>query len=141
MADQVPDASDDPDAFRTALVGFMRTHDAEFELPAQLCTSLDRMPVEDAAVTWPEDESPYVAVARLALPAQDAYSPARRACFDTCWPSARRVAWRRTSRSAPSCAPGWPPIRRCRPTGTSAIASGGPSQPPLATFRTDPSAV
>lgn len=82
MADQTLDTSDDPDAFRTALVGFMRSHGAEFELRAQLCTSLDHMPVENAAVTWPEDESPYVAVARLVLPAQDAYSPARRAYFD-----------------------------------------------------------
>ena len=82
MVDQTLDTSDDPDAFRTALVGFMRTHGAEFEVRAQLCTDLDRMPVEDAAATWPEDESLYVAVARLALPAQDACSPARQAYFD-----------------------------------------------------------
>ena len=80
--DQTLDTSSDPDAFRTALLGFMRTHGAEHELRVQLCTDLDRMPVEDAAVTWPEDESPYVAVAHLSLPPQDAYSPARRAYFD-----------------------------------------------------------
>ena len=48
----------------------------------QLCTDLDKMPVEDACVPWPEAESSYVAVARLVLPAQDAYSPARQAYFD-----------------------------------------------------------
>ncbi len=48
----------------------------------QLCTDLERMPVEDASVPWPEDESPYVAVARLVLPPQNAYSPARQAFFD-----------------------------------------------------------
>ena len=35
------------------------------------------MPVEDASVQWPEDESPYRAVARLVLPQQDAMSEAR----------------------------------------------------------------
>ncbi len=82
MIDQTLDTSDDPDAFRTALVGFMRTQGAEFGLRVQLCTDLDRMPVEDAAVTWPEDESPYAAVARLTLPPRDAYSPARQTYFD-----------------------------------------------------------
>ncbi len=82
MIDQTLDTGSDPDAFRTAVVGFMRAQGAEFELRAQLCTGLDHMPVEDASVTWPEDESPYVAVARLTLPAQDAYSPARQAYFD-----------------------------------------------------------
>jgi len=36
------------------------------------------MPVENANKEWPEDESPYQPVARLFLPAQDAYSAARR---------------------------------------------------------------
>ena len=35
------------------------------------------MPVEDATVEWPEDESPYQVVARLVIPAQDAYSPGK----------------------------------------------------------------
>ena len=76
------DTSADPDAFRTAVVEHFRTGGAEFELRAQLCTDLETTPVEDASVTWPEDESPYVAMARLSLPAQDAYSPARQAYFD-----------------------------------------------------------
>lgn len=82
MIDETLDTSADPDAFRTAVVGFMRDHSAEFELRAQLCTSLDSMPVEDASVVWPEDESPYVPVARLVLPPQDAHSTARTAYFD-----------------------------------------------------------
>ena len=35
------------------------------------------MPVEDASVTWPEDESPYLPVARITVPRQDAWSDAR----------------------------------------------------------------
>jgi hypothetical protein len=74
MIDRTLDTSADPDAFRTAVVERFRTRGAEFELRVQLCTSLDSMPVEDASVPWPEDESPYVAVARLVLPPQDAHT-------------------------------------------------------------------
>ena len=82
MVDQTLDTGTDHNAFRTAVVTHMRTHGAEFELRVQLCTGLDKMPVEDASVPWPEDASPYVAVARLVLPPQDAYSAARQAYFD-----------------------------------------------------------
>jgi len=77
IIDQTLDTGADHDAFRTAVLSHMRVHGAEFELRVQLCTSLETMPVEDASVPWPEDESPYVAVARLVLPAQEAYSPVR----------------------------------------------------------------
>ena len=72
----------DPNALRTATVGYLRDHDAEFEIRVQLCTDLETMPVEDASVEWPEEESPYRTVARLRLPRQDAFSPARRAFVD-----------------------------------------------------------
>ncbi len=48
----------------------------------QLCTDLATMPVENASVEWPEEESPYRTVARLRLPRQEAFSPARRAFVD-----------------------------------------------------------
>ena len=73
---------DDANALRTATVDYLRDHDAEFEVRVQLCTDLDTMPVEDASVEWPEDESPYRTVARLSLPRQDAFSPARRTFVD-----------------------------------------------------------
>ncbi len=82
LIDQTIDTGSDPDAFRHAVTDYLRTQDAEFELRVQLCTDLDAMPVEDASVPWPEDQSPYVAVARITLPAQDAYSPGRQAFFD-----------------------------------------------------------
>ncbi len=82
MIDGSLDTGADPDAFRHAAVEHLRTHEAVFELRVQLCTDLDAMPVEDASVPWPEDRSPYVAVARITIPAQDAYSPARQAFFD-----------------------------------------------------------
>ena len=82
MVDQTLDTGADPDAFRHAVVDHMRVLGAEFELRVQLCTDLDAMPVENASVPWPEDQSPYTAVARVSIPAQDAYSPARQAYFD-----------------------------------------------------------
>ena len=48
----------------------------------QLCTDPESMPVETASIPWPEDKGPYDAVARLHLPAQNAYSPARQDYFD-----------------------------------------------------------
>ena len=40
------------------------------------------MPVENANTEWPEDARPYRTVARLRLPRQDAFSPARRQFVD-----------------------------------------------------------
>jgi len=55
-----------------------RDHGAEYKLRAQLCTGTDEMPVEDASGEWAEAKSPHQSVARLVLPAQAAYSDARR---------------------------------------------------------------
>ena len=67
----------DPDTFRHATAAYFAHDAAEFEIRVQLCTDLDAMPVEDASVRWPEDASPYRAVARLVLPRQDATGEAR----------------------------------------------------------------
>ena len=72
----------DPDGLRTATVGYLRGNDAEFEVRVQLCTDLDKMPVENANKEWSEHDSPYIAVGRLRLPRQEAYSPARAAYVD-----------------------------------------------------------
>lgn len=82
MVDQTLDTGADPDAFRHAVVDHMRVHGAEFELRVQLCTDSEAMPVENASVAWPEDQSPYASVARISIPAQDAYSLARQTYFD-----------------------------------------------------------
>ena len=71
------DTSGNADAFRHATVDYFSRQDAEFEIRVQLCTDLDAMPIEDASVQWPEDLSPYRAVARLVLPQQNAMGEAR----------------------------------------------------------------
>ena len=82
LADSAIDPAADPDALRTATIDYFAGEDAEFDLRVQLCTDLKDMPVEDASVEWPESRSPYRTVARLRLPRQDAFSPARRAWVD-----------------------------------------------------------
>ncbi|GAA0448203.1 MULTISPECIES: catalase family protein [Sphingomonas] len=72
----------DPDALRTAMVAWFTENAAEFDVRVQLCTDLERMPVEDASVDWPQEESPYRSVARLVLPPQPAWNAVRRAFVD-----------------------------------------------------------
>ncbi|HEX6016305.1 MAG TPA: hypothetical protein VFY87_31770 [Geminicoccaceae bacterium] len=43
----------------------------------QLRTNPETMPIEDALVAWPEQESPYLPVARITVPPQPAWSEAR----------------------------------------------------------------
>lgn len=50
---------------REAVSKFFKTHTAKWELRVQLCTDIEAMPIEDASVVWPEDQSPYIAVATL----------------------------------------------------------------------------
>jgi len=82
LTGQDVEIGDNYSALRDTVVHFFRQQGAEWEIRVQLCTNLDRMPVEDASVEWPEKESPYVPVARIVIPAQDAYSPARQVYFD-----------------------------------------------------------
>ncbi|GAB48900.1 catalase family protein [Mobilicoccus pelagius] len=76
------DVGDEFDAMRTAVARHFMTKGASYEMRAQLCTDLNEMPVEDAAVLWDEETSPFRTVATLTFEAQDVYSPARRVAGD-----------------------------------------------------------
>jgi len=69
----------EPNALGTTTVGYLREHDAKFEIHIQLCTDLEKMPIEDASKEWSANESLYQPVARIRLPRQEAYSDARQA--------------------------------------------------------------
>ncbi|KQT46540.1 catalase [Methylobacterium sp. Leaf456] len=71
-----------PNGLREAVSAFFSEHEGVWELRAQLRTSDASMPVEDASVLWPEGESPYVAVARLTVPRQDAWSEEKQRRID-----------------------------------------------------------
>ena len=76
------DTSEDDNAFRDVMVAFFAQHGAAFDLRVQLCTDLETMPIEDASVQWPEQQSPYRTVARLTLPPQDSFSDGRFRYFE-----------------------------------------------------------
>ena len=70
LAGSKVDTSGRPDALREDMGQVLIEQDSVWDLRVQLCTDLEKMPVEDASVVWDEKESPYVAVARLTVPAQ-----------------------------------------------------------------------
>lgn len=76
------DLTGKPDGLREAVVDFFRTRGGVWELRAQLCTNLERMPIENASVRWPEELSPYVPVARVTVPPQEAWSEERSKAID-----------------------------------------------------------
>jgi hypothetical protein len=64
-----------PDGLREAVVEHFAVLGAEWDVRIQLCTDLDRMPIEDPSVEWPEERSPWVTVARLRAAPQPAWNP------------------------------------------------------------------
>ena len=68
------DTGASPNALREAVSAHFAAHGGEWDFGVQLCTDLEAMPIEDASVAWPEDTSPYVPVARLAVGPQDTWS-------------------------------------------------------------------
>jgi hypothetical protein len=73
---------DADDAVLNSVVAFFKDNAAEYELFAQLCTDLERTPIEDASIDWPEDVAPPQALGKITLPRQTADSPARRVYSD-----------------------------------------------------------
>ena len=82
LTDAKVDLDDKPDGLRAAVVEFFTTNGAEWEIKVQFCTDLETMPVEDASVPWPEDESPYLTVARIVAKPQSAWDAAKSAAID-----------------------------------------------------------
>ena len=68
------DTGASPNALREAVSTYFAAHGGEWDFGVQLCTNIESMPIEDASVAWPEDASPYVTVARLAVEPQDTWS-------------------------------------------------------------------
>ncbi|MEV1026616.1 catalase family protein [Streptomyces sp. NPDC050264] len=65
------DPTSAPEVYRPALLAELQERPYTFDIQVQLCTDLERMPVEDTTVEWPEQLSPFVTVARLRLQRQD----------------------------------------------------------------------
>ena len=73
---------EDEDGFRHAMAEFFKTHEAVFELRAQLWVDAKSQPIEDASVEWSTKDSEYVTVASVVLAPQAAYSAPRQQFFD-----------------------------------------------------------
>jgi len=65
------DVASAEEVFRPALVAELQERPYAFDIQVQLCTDLERMPVEDTTVEWPEVLSSFVTVAKLRIPQQD----------------------------------------------------------------------
>lgn len=73
---------DDENAIREAVIAVLARQGGAWTLEAQLCRDLEKMPVEDASVEWPQDVSPFQPIATLTIPAQEAWSRERSAVVD-----------------------------------------------------------
>jgi hypothetical protein len=71
-----------PHALREAVSSFFARSGGTWELKAQLCTDLKTMPIENAAVVWPEEQSPYLTVGRVSAGPQATWSPERAKTID-----------------------------------------------------------
>jgi hypothetical protein len=71
-----------PDGLRELVAEHFAQRGGTWELRVQLCTNLEEMPIEDAKVVWPEERSPYVAVARIRVAPQPSWSEARADAVD-----------------------------------------------------------
>ena len=76
------DLKDKPDGLRDAVAAYFEEQGGEWELCVQLCTDIEKMPVEDASVVWDEKLSPFVPVARIVAGAQASYSESRAHAID-----------------------------------------------------------
>ena len=61
------------DAQRNAIGQHFASQGGEWELRVQLNVDLDKMPIENAAEAWPQELSPYIAVARVRLEPQTSW--------------------------------------------------------------------
>ncbi|MGW8881822.1 hypothetical protein ACWGPC_55110, partial [Streptomyces mirabilis] len=85
------------EVFRPALQSELQERPYAFDIQVQLCTDLERMPVEDTTVEWPEQLSPSVTVAKLRLPQQDISGPKNLEKMD----SLSFTPWRVTAEHSP----------------------------------------
>ncbi len=82
LTDAPVDLDGKPEGLREALTSFFAGHGGTWEMRVQLCTNRETMPVEDASKIWPEEESPYVPVARITVAPQPAYDEKRHEVLD-----------------------------------------------------------
>ncbi|MBK4994532.1 catalase family protein [Pseudomonas sp. S37] len=73
LTDLKVDLGEDPDGLRTIVAEHFQRHGGIWEVRVQLATNIEKMPIEDASVEWPENLSPYLTVARLTVDPQPSW--------------------------------------------------------------------
>lgn len=71
------DLDSSPDALREDMTRLFSSGESHWEFRVQLMTDPESMPIENSALVWPEDKSPFVPVATLSIPPQPAWSEGR----------------------------------------------------------------
>jgi hypothetical protein len=82
LTDHHIDVSHGKTPIRDAMIDHFSVYGGQWDVRVQLCTNLETMPIEDATKVWPEDESPYVTVARIRVLPQMAWSEERSQVID-----------------------------------------------------------
>jgi hypothetical protein len=72
----------EPNMLRNVVVDYFLQHSASWDVRVQLCTDINKMPVEDASIVWDEAESPYITVATITAGAQDPWTIEKIAAID-----------------------------------------------------------
>jgi deferrochelatase/peroxidase EfeB len=73
----VPFGQVPPNYLRNNMVATLARQDVEFDLLVQVQTDAHRMPIENAAVRWPQKLSPFVPAATIHIPRQNIDTPTR----------------------------------------------------------------
>lgn len=76
------DVTGRPNGLREGINAFFAEQGGTWEFCVQLCTDLKTMPIEDASVAWSEDHSPFIAVARITMDKQPAWTEDRSSVVD-----------------------------------------------------------
>jgi Catalase len=71
-----------PNGLREAIDAFFKSNGGMWEVRAQLCFDPALMPIENAAIVWPEEKSPYRPIAHITVEPQAAWSEARSSIVD-----------------------------------------------------------
>lgn len=74
LTGQHVDFAYNPNGLREAVKTYFARNMGIWEVRVQLATDLEKMPIEDASIEWPEKLSPYITVARIEVDAQDAWA-------------------------------------------------------------------
>lgn len=65
LTDAPVDLSGKPYGLRESVSEHFAHSGGTWELRVQLCTDIEKMPIEDASKAWPEEDSPYLTVGRI----------------------------------------------------------------------------